>query len=873
MSNKASRQIGRYEIKSKLGEGAMALVLRAYDPMFKRDVALKVLRRSLAQNEVIRKRFLREARAIAQLDHPAIVPIYDAGQDGNYTYYVMRLMDGGTLHERIEEGVLSIDDIASILKRLASALDASHAIDIVHRDVKPENIMFDRYGSAYLADFGIIKRSAGNTMMTQDTLLGTPAYMSPEQVHGREVDGRSDIYSLGAVMFEMLTGNLPFQADSAMGMAMAQVMQPVPSLRDTNPNLSQALDAVVATAMAKKPEDRFPTGEELVSAFDSATISTTRTSLDGTVIKQKRNSRTVISLVAALLVIALGWGGWSLFGPNRGTTQETSPDEIAAQLAAAEAEVTTAAEREASLATQDALYILETATAIAEEIRAQLADESTAVEDAVAETLTAVAPNNTATPEPTTTPEPTATPTEPPTATPRLERIELEEISASVPRLRVAVSSVNLRKGPGTVYEAVGFVTEGEELEIIGRNQDADWFEVSLANNQTAWVASTATELLDAEPEAIALAEVPPVPTRTPTPTATPNLAATRTAVAQLTQQVIDATSAAQASANQATSTAAAARTAQAVAANRTATASAQAATSVAAANATATREAQVANFEATQTRQAQNAQGTASAIAAAQTATASAPTATSTLPPPTATSDAGDVATAAPPTEVPTPTTEVTATSEPVGTCADNEATVQLLVQWGSLRMAGATVRLEAFSGGAVHNFTTDSGGFARFCFGDLGKWVLGASVSTDFGTADSVNYAPDSRPIAELKAGEQTGYTIYVAHRDSFSIITPTDRARYTTNTIEISWEASGYPHVAVYDVVWRDMLATTLYQGSASVPSTQNSVTIDTGLPSHEKNEICFRLQILAYDSGGTLLGWANDLSRERFCVQLP
>ena len=265
MSSEKALQIGRYQIKSKLGDGAMAIVLRAHDPVFKRDVAIKVLHRQYSRNEVIRKRFLREARALAQLDHPAIVPIYDFGQERQRVYLVMRLMHEDSLADRIQaEGKRSFEEIALVMHRIGDALDKAHEEGFIHRDVKPDNILFDQYDQPFLGDFGIVSNTGSHGTLTTDRFIGSPAYMSPEQVDSnRTVDGRSDLYALGIVLFEMLTGELPYQADTAMRLAMQHLTADVPKVYERNQQLPKQWQKLIDRAMAKEPDERFQSGEAL----------------------------------------------------------------------------------------------------------------------------------------------------------------------------------------------------------------------------------------------------------------------------------------------------------------------------------------------------------------------------------------------------------------------------------------------------------------------------------------------------------------------------------------------------------------------------------------------------------------------------------
>jgi len=191
----------------------MGVIFLARDPYIQRQVVIKVLMYSRMLDEVYREFFQREAELIAALEHPAIVPVYDFGWHGQQPYIVMRYMSEGSLDDRLKQGELKLTEAAHILKRVSEALDAAHARNIIHRDVKPSNILFDSTGEAFLSDFGIAK---SKTIVDDDGewLVGTPAYMSPEQVKGENVDARSDVYALGVVLYRLLAGQLPFSSDS-----------------------------------------------------------------------------------------------------------------------------------------------------------------------------------------------------------------------------------------------------------------------------------------------------------------------------------------------------------------------------------------------------------------------------------------------------------------------------------------------------------------------------------------------------------------------------------------------------------------------------------------------------------------------------------
>ncbi|MBM4423325.1 MAG: extracellular solute-binding protein [Chloroflexi bacterium] len=226
--------------------------------------------REFLHDPTFRARFEREARTIAALEHPAIVPVYDFGEEEGQPYIVMRLMIGGSLADRLAKGPLSLAESARIFGQLAPALDRAHAKGIIHRDLKPGNILFDEDGHPYISDFGIAKLTAATAAFTGTAIVGTPAYMSPEQARGdREIDGRSDIYALGAIVFQMLTGKLPFDADTPMGIALKHITEPAPSVREANASLPDSCEDLIQMAMAKSRDDRYPKAVAMAHALDT----------------------------------------------------------------------------------------------------------------------------------------------------------------------------------------------------------------------------------------------------------------------------------------------------------------------------------------------------------------------------------------------------------------------------------------------------------------------------------------------------------------------------------------------------------------------------------------------------------------------------
>jgi eukaryotic-like serine/threonine-protein kinase len=268
LRNISEEKISRYAIQEELGQGGMAVVYRAYDPLFGREVALKLLKQDRLDDAEIRERFEHETTIIARLEHAAIVPVYDVSRsDQDQLFLVMRYMTGGSLADRIRNGSLSLLDAAGIIQRIGGALDYAHAKDIIHRDLKPGNILFDEYGNAYISDFGIAKLTRSSTTVTGSGIIGTPTHMSPEQARGEAIDGRSDIYSLGVILFEMLTGHTPFEATTPLGMALKHAIEPPPPILDINPSLPASLETVIKKVLEKNPKHRYRSGSEFANAF------------------------------------------------------------------------------------------------------------------------------------------------------------------------------------------------------------------------------------------------------------------------------------------------------------------------------------------------------------------------------------------------------------------------------------------------------------------------------------------------------------------------------------------------------------------------------------------------------------------------------
>jgi serine/threonine-protein kinase len=261
-----------YEVLSELARGGMATVYRAHQLSMQRDVAIKVLPREFLHQPTFRERFKQEAAIAARLEHRAIVPVYDYGEWEGIPYIVMRLMEGRSVDNLLLNGPMSLEQTQQIIRQVASALDYAHGQGVLHRDLKPSNILLDRNGDAYITDFGIARIMSSNQQLTSSGVVGTPAYMSPEQAQGHDLDGRSDIYALGVVIFEMLTTRRPFEAETPYSVAVMQVTTPAPSPRQYNPQLEMGVEGVVLKALSKDPSQRYPTAYALAGALDDADL-------------------------------------------------------------------------------------------------------------------------------------------------------------------------------------------------------------------------------------------------------------------------------------------------------------------------------------------------------------------------------------------------------------------------------------------------------------------------------------------------------------------------------------------------------------------------------------------------------------------------
>ncbi|MFN8455634.1 MAG: serine/threonine-protein kinase [Anaerolineae bacterium] len=268
MEDLTGRQFGPYQIVAPLGEGGMAAVYKAYQPGMERYVALKVLPRHFAHDPQFVARFEQEAKILARLQHPHILPVFDYGQADGYAYIVMPFLHSGTLTDLMRGAPLPLAQIRRIISQVGDALDYAHSQGLIHRDVKPSNILLDERGNCLLTDFGIAKMIESSAHLTATGgFIGTPAYMSPEQGLGQKIDGRSDIYALGIILYEMALGQVPYKAETPMAVVVKHINDPLPIPRQVNSSLPEGVEGVILKALAKQPEDRYATAGDMVQAL------------------------------------------------------------------------------------------------------------------------------------------------------------------------------------------------------------------------------------------------------------------------------------------------------------------------------------------------------------------------------------------------------------------------------------------------------------------------------------------------------------------------------------------------------------------------------------------------------------------------------
>lgn len=481
------RQIGRYQIKAELKRGGMSTIYLAHDPLFERDVAIKLMPAEMMEKPTLRARFDREAKIIASLDHPAIVPVYDLGVKNGQPYLVLRFMTGGSLEEMLQLGPLTLAEAARILERLAAALDEVHHQGIVHRDLKPSNILFDHRHNPFIADFGIVRLNTADVRLTNTgDAIGTPAYMSPEQIRGdRVLDGRSDIYALGVLLFEMLSGTHPFDTPTPMGIAVKHITAPVPPIRDLQPGLPPGIEAVLDKAMAKKPEERFQMATEMAEAVQ-ALLTEPHTTIPTTSQRPEAPATIILSDTASASDPA------SSSGKSQGMMVVTQPPVILEgrlrpppKLAA----LFRARPRYAwfLLAGILLLLLVRGGFALAGGLTEEPAPTTKPLLVQIASPTTTPTATATATLRPTQTatasPTATATLTRRPTTTPTMP-------TATTPMTITAINAAAYFVGPDTTYSQLEtFAEAGEVVMVLAQSESGHWLLVENSAGVQGWAA------------------------------------------------------------------------------------------------------------------------------------------------------------------------------------------------------------------------------------------------------------------------------------------------------------------------------------------------------------------------------------------------
>lgn len=492
MPDLIGRTLGGYRITEQIGLGGMATVYKAYQPSMNRYVALKLLSPHLAQDPSVIERFRQEAKVVAQLEHLHILPVYDHGEEDGYLFLVMRFIQAGTLKDRLARESLSLDEVRRIVSAVGSALEYAHQAGVVHRDLKPTNILIDAQGNCYLTDFGIAKMIESTLGLTGSNILGTPHYMAPEQCQARQVDRRADIYAMGVMIYEMVTGKVPFDAETPLAVAIKHLSEPLPLPRHIKPDLPEEVERVILKALAKNPDDRYQHMRDLVADFDQVVRSVSATSpfLPATVSgRQVEEPATVMSrhpptgrpwfrrqpvwlwvTIGLLLVAGLFWMVLTGTSGPKGTNVEP------AALAPVEA--------------------TETPTPV---VKASPTPMLVAVATATATIRPSSTP--TATPTATATPSPTLTRTPRPTKT-----------ATPVPDAVVTTKTANVRAGPGLSYEIINQVNNGDPVRVIGRNAAGDWLQIVVPGQKRGWISGSLLEVNLSLAE-VAEAAIPPSPT------------------------------------------------------------------------------------------------------------------------------------------------------------------------------------------------------------------------------------------------------------------------------------------------------------------------------------------------------------------------
>jgi len=417
MDESVGKTIGPYPIRGRIGSGGMSTVYLGIDPRSGRPVAVKLMASFLLQDTKFTARFKREVNLLRNFDHPNIVPVLDFGEHEDSPYIVMPYMRQGTLQDRLQKGPLSMTEAARIIGAIARALTYAHEHGVIHRDVKPSNILLDDDGNIMLSDFGFASWQEASLTLTGSGMVGTPAFMSPEQCRGDEVDARTDQYALGVVLYRLATGRLPYDGDSPLAIALKQINEPLVDPRKVNPHVPLVIEEVILRSMSKNPRERYPDMRTFNAAFQEAMLRASQNGQDRTAVMQSisdarirydrflRTLRRTFSwsnlrrwpVVATLLLLLFGFplAGYALYNLSNGSAPDPAATEAALSLQATIASLSTAAAAQGGEGMNAAQ-----------------------IQTVVAATMAVLASTPSATPIPTQLPgEPTWTPTPTPTIT------------------------------------------------------------------------------------------------------------------------------------------------------------------------------------------------------------------------------------------------------------------------------------------------------------------------------------------------------------------------------------------------------------------------------------------------------------------------
>jgi serine/threonine protein kinase/uncharacterized protein YgiM (DUF1202 family) len=564
IDNLAGQKIASLEVRELLGMGGMGAVYRAHQAQLRRDVALKVLPPSLAQQQEFIERFVREAQTAAALEHAHIVPVYDYGTYGGLSYVVMRLLTGGSLAERLSHkakigaDLPSLSETTAVIKDLANALDYAHSRGVVHRDIKANNVMFDDQGSAFLVDFGIAKITNSTTGLTgTGVAMGTPSYMAPEQWRGESVTPATDQYALGVMTYSMVTGRLPFEAPTPYALMHKHLNEEATPPQVWRTDLPENVKAVLEQAMAKNPRDRFPSVKDFADAFSEA-IKGAQSSSTGfftTPLPNRPSSASALSGAPKskpAITPTQSYEGPTTPPGQAGFAPTMTPSGISAPIRQeTSGAVPTAASAGRGgrnpvmwIAAVIVLVLGAGAFALFSSSSQQAALQQTQTAEmaqvmAVSETAAALAliPTDTAAPSATVTPSDTPTQTDTPTRTPTATATAFISATPATPIVQ-ALRNITARLGPGSSYPIAATLQANEQLDILGISDDGAWYAVLLPDGLQAWIAASGALVntfgnLDSVPLAFAPTDTPTnTPTATDTPTETPTHTPTATATA-----------------------------------------------------------------------------------------------------------------------------------------------------------------------------------------------------------------------------------------------------------------------------------------------------------------------------------------------------